>query len=98
MNGRDVRPTLDRASASGRSPGQVAGSFATGSPLPQALIQHCQRLSYELRLCELVILLWSAPQPAAGDLAVAQPATVFFNGLVRGSELTGDSPSRHIEI
>ncbi len=96
MNGRDVRPTLDRASASGRSPGQVAGSFATGSPLPQALIQRCQRLSYELRLCELVILLWSAPQPAAGDSAVAQPTTAAFTDLVRAPELTGDPPSRHI--
>jgi len=37
-----------------RSLVQVARSFATGSPLLQALTQRCQRLSYELRLCEPV--------------------------------------------
>ncbi len=37
--GWDVRPTLDRASATGRSLAQAAGSFVAGSPLPQALIQ-----------------------------------------------------------
>ena len=29
----------------------------------------------ELRLCTLVILSWSAPQPVADDSAVAQPTT-----------------------
>ena len=65
----------------GRLPGQAAGSFVTGSSLPQALIQRRQRLTYELRLCKLVILSWSAPQPAAGDLAVAQPTTAFITRL-----------------
>ena len=81
-----------------RSLVQVAGSFATGSPLPQALIQRYQRLSYELRLCELVILLWSAPQPAAGDSAVARPTTVLFTYLVLAPELTGETPSRHMVL
>ncbi len=81
-----------------RSLVQVAGSFATGSPLPQALIQRCQRLSYELRLCEPVILWWSAPQPVAGDSAVAQPTMVFFTCLVLAPELTGETPSRHITL
>ena len=75
MNGWDVRPTLDRASATGRSLAQAAGSFVAGSPLPQALIQCRQRLTNELRLCTLVILSWSAPQPVADDSAVAQPTT-----------------------
>jgi hypothetical protein len=81
-----------------RSLVQVAGSFATGSPLPQALIQCCQRLSYELRLCEPVILWWSAPQPVAGDSAVAQTTMVFFTCLVLAPELTGETPSRHIVL
>lgn len=42
------------------------------------------------RLCNLLILSWSAPQPAAGDLAVAQPTTAIFARLVRAPELTGD--------
>jgi len=78
VNGGDVRPTLDRASASGQSLGRAAGSFVTGSPLPQALIQRLQRLDYELRLCKLVILSRAAPKPAAGDSAVAQPTTAAF--------------------
>ena len=73
MNGWDVRPTLDRASATGRSLAQAAGSLVAGSPLPQALIQCRQRLTNELRLGTLVILSWSAPQPVADDSAVAQP-------------------------
>jgi hypothetical protein len=36
-----------------------------------------------------------APQPAAGDSAVAQPTTVAFGDLVRAPELTGDALSRH---
>jgi hypothetical protein len=84
----------------GRPPAQASGSFETGSSRPQALIQHRQRLIIvdELRLSELVNLSWSAPQPAAGDLAVAQPVTVFLNGLDRGAELTGDSSPRHMLI
>ena len=45
VNGWDVRPTLDRASATGRSLAQAAGSLVAGSPLPQALIQCRQRLT-----------------------------------------------------
>jgi len=79
----------------GRLPAQAAGSFVTGSSLPQALIQRRQRLTNELRLCKLVILSWSAPQPAAGDSAVAQPTTAVFTCLACASELTGDMSSRH---
>ena len=72
MNGWDVRPTLDRANANRRPLAQAAGSFVAGSPLPQALIQCRQRLTYELRLGKPVIpLSWSAPQPVADDSAVA---------------------------
>ena len=72
VNGWDVRPTLDRANANRRPLAQAAGSFVAGSPLPQALIQCRQRLTYELRLGKLVIpLSWSAPQPVADDSAVA---------------------------
>ena len=80
MNGWDVRPTLDRASATGRSLAQAAGSLVAGSPLPQALIQCRQRLTDELRLGTLVILSWSVPQPVAGDSAVAQPTTASSPG------------------
>ena len=71
VNGWDVRPTLDRANANRRPLAQAAGSFVAGSPLPQALIQCRQRLTYELRLSTLVILSRSAPQPVADDSAVA---------------------------
>src|SRR5208337_4375517 len=57
VNGWDVRPTLDRANANRRPLAQAAGSFVAGSPLPQALIQCRQRLTYELRLGKLVISL-----------------------------------------
>ena len=80
MHGWDVRPTLDRASATGRSLAQAAGSLVAGSPLPQALIQCRQRLTDELRLGTLVILSWSAPQPVADDSAVAQPTTASSLG------------------
>ena len=93
MNGWDVRPTLDRASAHRRSPAQAAGSFVTGSPLPQALIQCRQRLSYELRLCTLVILSWSAPQPVADDSAVAQPTTA--SSLASSAPQNGPGTRRH---
>ena len=96
MNGWDVRPTLDRANANRRPLAQAAGSFVAGSPLPQALIQRRQRLTYELRLSTLVILSRPAPQPAAGDSAVAQPTTTPFTGLVRAPEPVGDMPPRHI--
>ena len=80
VHGWDVRPTLDRASATGRSLAQAAGSLVAGSPLPQALIQCRQRLTDELRLGTLVILSWSAPQPVADDSAVAQPTTASSPG------------------
>src|SRR5208337_4429481 len=80
----------------GRLPAQAAGSFVTDSSLPQALTQFRQRLNCELRLRKLVILSWSAPQPVAGDSAVAQPTTAVFTRLVRAPELTGGTPSRHI--
>ena len=80
VHGWDVRPTLDRASATGRSLSQAAGSLVAGSPLPQALIQCRQRLTDELRLGTLVILSWSAPQPVADDSAVAQPTTASSPG------------------
>jgi|SRR5271157_5719944 len=81
---------------SGQSPTQAAGSSATGLSLPQALIQRRQQLTYKLRLCTLVILSRSAPQPAADDSAVAQPTTVVMISLVRAQERTSDTPSRPI--
>ena len=79
MNGWDVRPTLDGASATGDRLLKRPDRLLTGSPLPQALIQCRQRLTYELRLCTLVILSWSAPQPVADDSAVAQPTTTALH-------------------
>ena len=97
MNGWDVRPTLDRVNANRRPLAQAAGSFVAGSPLPQALIQCRQRLTYELRLGKLVIpLSCSAPQPVADDSAVALALDGLFTGLDRAPERTGDSPPRHI--
>jgi hypothetical protein len=77
---------------------QAAGSPVTGSSRPQALIQHRQRLIHELRLCKLLNLSWSAPQPATGDLAVAQHTKVFINRLVRMLKVPGDPPPRQILI
>jgi hypothetical protein len=68
----------------------------TGSSLPQALIQRRQRLTYDLRLTTLVILVRRAPQPKAGDSAVAQPTTTPFTGLVRAPVPIGDMPPCHI--
>ena len=96
MNGWDVRPTLDRASATGRSLAQAAGSLVAGSPLPQALIQCRQRLTNELRLGTLVILSWSAPQPCSRRLGGGPAHDGRFTGLVRVPERTGDTPPRHI--
>ena len=93
MNGWDVRPTLDRANANRRSLAQAAGSFVAGSPLPQALIQCRQRLTDELRLCTLVILSWSAPQPVADDSAVAQPTTA--SSPVSSAPQNGPGTRRH---
>ena len=53
-------------------------------------------LTDELRLNTLVILSRPAPQPAAGDSAVAQPTTTPFTGFVRAPEPIGDMPPRHI--
>src|SRR4051794_12855743 len=46
---------------SGQSPTQAAGSSETGSSLPQALIQRRQQLTYELRLCMVVMLVGAMP-------------------------------------
>ena len=46
----------------------------------------------------IVILSRPAPQPAAGDSAVAQPTTTPFTGLVRAPEPIGDTPPRHIPL
>jgi len=86
-NNRRERMGMSSPPLTGRLPAQASRSIATGSSRPQALIQLCQRLIYELRLSTLVNLSWSAPQPAAGDLAVAQPTTVFINRLDRAPEL-----------
>ena len=96
VHGWDVRPTLDRANATGRSLAQAAGSLVEGSPLPQVLIRCRQRLTDELRLGTLVILSRSAPQPAADDSAVAQPTTTSSPGSSCAPERTGDMPPRHI--
>jgi hypothetical protein len=89
-------------------PATLEGASATGdrllkrpdrlqqAQLPQALIQCRQRLTYELRLCKLVILSRPAPQTVAGDSAVAQPAMALVMCLVTAAELTGDTPLRHI--
>lgn len=82
----------------GRLPAQEAGSYVTGPSRSQALIQRRQRLIYELRLCNLVNLSWSATQPATAELAVAQPTTVFINRIVRGPELTGLPTLLHMLI
>src|SRR4051794_35055533 len=81
---------------SGESPAQAAGSSVTGSSLPRALIRRRRRLTYELRLSTLVILSRPAPQPAAGDSAVARPTTTPYTGLVRAPDPTGDMPPHHI--
>jgi hypothetical protein len=94
VNGWDVRPTLDRASATGRSLAQAAGSLVADSPLPQALIQCCQRLTNEFRLGTLVILSWSAPQPVADDSAVAQPTTA--SSLGSSAPQNGPGTRRHV--
>src|SRR2546428_30378 len=52
----DVQSTLEHASAA-HSTVRAAEWLVAGSPLPQALIQFCQRLTNEPRLCTLIILL-----------------------------------------
>src|SRR5438105_663038 len=89
VNGRDVRRTLDRACASGRTRDRLAGSFVTRSTLPQALIQCRQRLKHELRLRKLVILSRSVPKRVAGDSVVAQPTT----GLSPTSSAPSNQPA-----
>jgi len=73
-----------------RFAGQAAGSFVTGSPLPQALIQRRQPVNYELRLRILIIRSWSTT-PAAGD-----SYDCGFHHLVGAPEMIRDTPSRHI--
>ena len=91
MNGWDVRPTLERIVAC--SSGRIVRNRLITAPGPDPARQ---RLTYELRLSTLVILSRPAPQPAAGDSAVAQPTTTPFTGLVRAPEPIGDMPPRHI--
>src|SRR5262249_35503336 len=55
-------------------------------------------LTYERRLCTLVILSRLAPQPAPGDSAVALPTTTAFTGIVRAPEPSGDTPPRPIPL
>jgi len=59
-------------------------------------MQRRQWLTHELRLSTLVILSRPAPQPAAGDSAVAKSTTTPFTGLVRAPEPIGDTPPRHV--
>ena len=97
MNGWDVRPTLDRANANRRPLAQAAGSLVAGSPLPQALIQCRQRLTYELRLGKLVIPFVVVSTAACGRrLGGGLALDGLFTGLDRAPERTGDSPPRHI--
>ena len=97
MNGWDVRPTLDRANANRRPLAQAAGSFVAGSPLPQALIQCRQRLTYELRLGKLIIPPVVVSTAACGRrLGGGLALDGLFTGLDRAPERTGDSPPRHI--
>ncbi len=81
---------------SGYSPCHAAGASVKGSSLPQALIQRRQRLTYELGLSTLVILSWPAPQPEAGDSAVAQSTMTPIAGLARDPDSIGEIPTRHI--
>ena len=97
VNGWDVRPTLDRANANRRPLAQAAGSFVAGSPLPQALIQCRQRLTYELRLGKLIIPPVVVSTAACGRrLGGGLALDGLFTGLDRAPERTGDSPPRHI--
>jgi hypothetical protein len=63
---------------------QAAELSVAGSPLPQALILFRQRLTCELRLRQLVILLWTAPESVPTNLAVAQPMIVADVENARG--------------
>jgi hypothetical protein len=96
VNGWDVRPTLDRANANRRPLVQAAGSFVAGSPLPQALIQCCQRLTYELRLGKLVHPVVVSTAACGRRLGGGLALDGLFTGLDRAPERTGDSPPRHI--
>jgi hypothetical protein len=82
---------------SGSSPAQAAGSSVTGSSRPQALVRDPPAVpSAELRLGDLVILSWSAPQPVAHDSAVARPTTVVSPNSSSAPEHSESTPPRHI--
>ena len=68
----DVQPTLEDVSAA-HATAQAAEWLVAGSPLPQALIQFCQRLINEPRLGTLVILL--RQQLGGGPPAAAERPT-----------------------
>ncbi len=86
MNGWDVQPTLERALA--RSSGRIVRNrlIATPGPDPASPAAYLRALTVHTGQ-----LSWLAPQPAAGDRAVAQLMTVFVTHLVRGPELTEHS-------
>ena len=75
----DVQSTLEHAHAA-HSTVRAAEWLVAGSPLPQALIQFCQRLTNEPRLCTLIILLRQHLSLAdVADIRVGQMAvTVTF--------------------
>ena len=75
---------------------QVADLSVTGSPLPQALILLRQRLLDELRLRQLDILSWTAPESVPTNSAVAQPTILVVVELARGPAGAPWSTSRHI--
>ncbi len=91
MNGWDVRPTLERivACSSGRIVRHRLITAPGPDPAPPAayLRASTEHAGHPSR---------PAPQPAAGDSAVAQPTTTPFTGLVRAPEPIGDMPPRHI--
>jgi hypothetical protein len=70
--GGEFQPTLGPARVP-RAAAQEPGWSVADSPLPQALFLICQQLNYELRLRQLDILLWTAPESAPTMSAVVQP-------------------------
>ena len=68
MSGPPLTERANRAIAG--SSGRIVCRRLTTAPGPDPVPDSGS--PYELRLCTLVILSWSAPQPVAGDSAVAQ--------------------------
>ncbi len=73
-----------------------SSSMLRVSPLPQALIQCRQRLTYELRLGKLVIPVVVSTAACGRRLGGGLALGGLFTGLDRAPERTGDSPPRHI--